>query len=270
TPAAPQTLDQVLADDATLRDVAFVDAKTGWVVGDRGVVLATDDGGRHWHRQEVPLDAPLLGVHFADLQRGWIVGGDSTLYSHRTRGVVLRTIDGGITWQTPAADTLPRLTSVKFFDAATGLATGYSSAFYPSGLFATQDGGKSWQPIPAPERATWLAADFSDPASGTLSGMAGQQGVVNNRELQISLATSVDGRQARDICLTSATDGWLVGDAGRIARTTDGGATWQPIANPPLPTTASGMFDWHSVYADGQNVWIAGTPGTAIAHSSDG
>src|SRR5690606_6706143 len=133
---ARQTLEQVLADDATLRDIAFVDAKTGWVVGDRGVVLATDDGGRHWHRQEVPLDAPLLGVHFADPQRGWIVGGDATLYSHRTRGVVLRTIDGGITWQTPAADTLPRLTSVKFFDAATGLATGYSSAFYPSGLFA--------------------------------------------------------------------------------------------------------------------------------------
>src|SRR5690606_15835686 len=50
--AAPQTLGQVLADDATPRDIAFVDAKPGWVVGDRGMVLATEDGGRHWHRQE--------------------------------------------------------------------------------------------------------------------------------------------------------------------------------------------------------------------------
>src|SRR5690606_262997 len=148
----PPTLDQVLADDATLRDVAYADETNLWVAGDRGVILRSSDGGQHWDQLPLGTSVPLHSDSVAARHRGWTVGGVAPLHGHRTRGVVLRTIDGGATWQPQMVDTMPRLTRVKFFDAASGMASGYSSAFYPAGIFTSQDGGKSWQPLAGGDR----------------------------------------------------------------------------------------------------------------------
>ena len=42
-----------MLDDAELTDVFFLDPDQGWAVGDRGVILHTEDGGRHWQVQRV-------------------------------------------------------------------------------------------------------------------------------------------------------------------------------------------------------------------------
>ncbi|MGI9455829.1 MAG: YCF48-related protein [Aeoliella sp.] len=267
---SPATLDEVLAADATLHDLSFVNAEKGWVVGDRGVVLATDNGGKHWHKQSVPVDCPLLAVHFVDANRGWIVGGDAAQLTHRSRGVVLRTINGGATWQHVATPTLPRLTNIKFFDAANGIATGYGAAFYPSGLFTSSDGGKSWQPLAAGERLTWLAADFIDPENGALAGTANARGALIARELKLARLAMTSSQTPRDMALGVNGSGWMVGTRGMITRTNDGGASWQPLVAPPLPPTVSRQVDWNTVATHSDNVWIAGSPGTLVIHSADG
>lgn len=269
--APPATLSEVLAADATLRDVVFVDAQHGWAVGDRGVVLVTDDGGAHWYPQRSGVECPLLAVSFVDDKRGWIVGGRATPLTHRTEGVVLRTIDGGTTWQQVSTPTLPRLTYVKFFDAANGVATGYGSSFYPSGLFTTTDGGKSWQPIGSSQTSTWLAADFVSSESGLLAGVQGARSVVLERKLRTVTATA-DTRNPRALLIDGASKGWMVGDHGMVLTTSDSGATWQPPAAEPLaidPTTRR-QWCWHSVAVQGSHVWLAGGPGSVIARSADG
>jgi photosystem II stability/assembly factor-like uncharacterized protein len=40
-----------MLEDAELTSVWFLDSDQGWVVGDRGVILHTEDGGRHWQLQ---------------------------------------------------------------------------------------------------------------------------------------------------------------------------------------------------------------------------
>ena len=270
----PTALKQVLAADATLHDVTFVDRQTGWAVGDRGVVLATDDGGKHWFRQPAPVDCSLLSVSFADAKRGWIVGGDSVPLTHRTRGVVLRTIDGGLTWQQVPTPTLPRLTSVQFFDAAHGIATSYGGAFYPSGLFASRDGGKSWQPLAADERTTWLASHFVNPGNGALAGAGNVRGAVIDRELQLTHLATNQSQVPCDMVLNESLqhrgEGWLVGTRGMIAHTSNGGASWQPLATPPVLPTVGRVVDWQAVATHQNHVWITGNPGTQIFHSADG
>lgn len=272
TLARTATLAEVLADDATLHDATFVDAQHGWAVGDRGVVLVTDDGGTHWYPQRSGVECPLLSVSFVDQQRGWIVGGRSTPINHRTEGVMLRTIDGGTSWQRVLAPTQPRLTYVKFFDAARGVAAGYGSSFYPSGLFASTDGGKSWQPLAPGQPSTWLACDFLGPGAGLLAGPHGTRAVLIDRELRTSPTAAIDNRTPRDIAMTSTSEGWMVGDDGLLLKTTDSGATWQPPTGQPLPLDqhTSRAWHWNSVAATGQHVWIAGGPGSVVAHSTDG
>jgi len=274
--AQPVTLSEVLGEDAALHDVTFVDVQRGWAVGDRGVVLHTDDGGVHWRVQPSGVNCPLLSVSFVSPERGWIVGGDATPLSHRTRGTVLRTIDGGRTWRRVEDSTLPRLTHVQFFDAAHGVATGYGSSFYPSGLFVTRDGGASWQPFATPKRTAWLAADFVDVENGVVASTTGGRGVVMNRKLELSMLTGADNRSVNGMAMVDATHGWLVGDNGLLSLTSDGGVSWQsPAALPQANSTlaipgAKQASDYQAVCANGQQVWIAGSPGGQVFHSPDG
>ena len=58
-------------------------------VGDRGVILLSDDSGRTWRQARVPVSVLLTGVRFATPQVGWAVGHS---------GVVLKTQDAGQSW----------------------------------------------------------------------------------------------------------------------------------------------------------------------------
>ena len=82
---------------STLTSVFFVDEKTGWAVGQSGVVLRTDDAGESWtlQRHDTSVDQPLFSVWFRDRQHGYAVG----LWS-----LLIATVDGGKTW---AQITLP-------------------------------------------------------------------------------------------------------------------------------------------------------------------
>ena len=127
-------------DDARLCDVSFVDPQHGWAVGDYGVILHTDDGGRHWSPQASGVKCTLNSVCFVDARNGWAAGGMAWPYLHDTSGVVLGTCDGGLTWRREPV-LLPALRKIRFVTDRQGWAIGGSSAMYPGGAFipATAD-----------------------------------------------------------------------------------------------------------------------------------
>lgn len=58
-------------------------------VGERGIVLLSDDNGKAWRQAKVPVSVTLTGVHFPTATRGWAVGHS---------GAVLHSADAGETW----------------------------------------------------------------------------------------------------------------------------------------------------------------------------
>jgi photosystem II stability/assembly factor-like uncharacterized protein len=58
-------------------------------IGERGMVVLSDDGGRQWRQARVPVSVTLTSASFADTRQGWIAGHS---------GVVLHTSDGGESW----------------------------------------------------------------------------------------------------------------------------------------------------------------------------
>lgn len=58
-------------------------------VGERGVVVWSDDEGTTWSQAKVPVSVTLTAVAFADARSGWAVGHD---------GAVLHSADGGQQW----------------------------------------------------------------------------------------------------------------------------------------------------------------------------
>ena len=261
------SLMEVASRDAELRCLAAVDVQHGFAVGDRGVALRTDDGGRSWTTLETPVECPLYGVSFLDRKNGWAVGGYGKPLSDATRGVVLRTRDGGATWTQLSTPTLPLLRWVRFFDRKRGVAVGGGEAFHPSGVFVTGDGGRSWHALPGDRPRHWQAADFFAPGFGVAAGARGELGMIAKQEVRPVGATAGDRRGYQALQVAGTTTAWLVGDGGAVYKTDNAGRSWLP---PPgaLPSVAN-AFDWHSVATHGDHVWITGSPGAVVLHSAD-
>jgi photosystem II stability/assembly factor-like uncharacterized protein len=258
-----------MQEDAELTDVFFVDAEHGWAVGDRGAIWQTVDGGHKWQLQETGLRARLESVHFTDANNGWAVGGTSQPYTHTNTGVLLRTRDGGRSWRQDTTQILPALKQVRFFGANNGWALGETSATFPTGVFSTDNGGRSWSPLVGTSVQSWSAGDFIDSDAGAVAGRRGSLAVVRRRGLEETRTPNLGLRGLKRLKLAHPTGGWLVGDGGLILQTQDAGRSWQMPADDASLVVGSD-FDWQAVEARGSQCWIAGSPGTRVLHTADG
>ncbi len=264
---SPQALE-ILRRDAQLWDVCFVDAQTGWAVGDRGVIWHTRNGGQSWQQQPSPVTCRLNSVFFLDPQHGWAAGGRTVPFTHVPEGIVLVTRDGGASWQQVPRLLVPTFYRIKFFTSQQGVAFGAPSALFPSGVFTSEDGGRSWTTVPAAEGQTWFAGDFVDPLSGALAGR-GAPVTVRRRTLEPARTADLGLRTIHRLELRAPTSGWMVGDGGLVMKTADLGKSWQSTAG-ELPDDAARHFDLHALAVVQENCWTAGTPGTRIFRTRDG
>lgn len=77
-------------EDAFLRVVRFIDAEHGYVAGEFGTFLVTEDGGQTWiARPGLPKEFYPFSMVFTDFKTGWISG---------PAGVLYHTADAGQTW----------------------------------------------------------------------------------------------------------------------------------------------------------------------------
>jgi photosystem II stability/assembly factor-like uncharacterized protein len=263
--SAPQL--EAMRGDAQLTDVFFVDARHGWTVGDRGAIWHTGDGGRHWTPQESGVDGRLSSVFFLDAQTGWAAGGAIEPYTRTSVGIVLRTRDGGQSWLSDRKLSLPAVQRMRFFDARRGWAIGQASAYFPSGVFRSDDGGRSWSGVPSSESRGWLSGDFVDPDTGAMAGRTSALAEVRRRAVEPREA-DFGLRALRQLRLVAPAGGWLVGDGGLVLTTRDLGHSWQtPEGDPGVAVRDN--FDFAALALQGQHCWIAGTPGSRVLHSAD-
>src|SRR5262245_63710259 len=150
--------------DVNLYGLSFGDPDHAWQVGEFGVVLASQDGGRTWHQQTTPVESTLFGVRFSDTQHGIAVGLDS---------VILRTENGGATW-TPVP---PPIQGRSLFDVFVRGQQGWIVGDQGTVLKST-DGGATWktEPLPLQLAANWIRSVWL--ASGGRGLAVGSEGLV--------------------------------------------------------------------------------------------
>ena len=193
-------------------------------VGDHGVVLLSDDGGRsHRQARQVPVDVALTSVSFIDARRGWAAGH---------WGVILHTADGGETWQVQRSDAGQDrpLFALHFFDEKHGVAVGLWSL-----VLRTEDGGAHWQPVelappPGGKRADLnLFGLFAD-ARGQLFAPAERGMVLRSDDKGQSwkyLPTGYAGSFWTGIAAPGAL--LVAGLRGSMYRSVDDGVSWQRV-----------------------------------------
>jgi photosystem II stability/assembly factor-like uncharacterized protein len=219
------------AAHAMLLGVARADSRLV-AVGERGVIVYSDNQGQSWTQASVPVSVTLTAVQFIGAQQGWAVGHD---------GVVLSTTDGGQTWvkrfdgnqanslmladmEKVAAD------AHRAADTATGAAKKAAQASQDAADNAVGDvqaGAKF-----GPSRPL-LGLYFKSENEGWVVGAFGQifhtaDGGAKWESLAGRLH-NMDGLHYNAI--TSTPSGALViaGEGGKLYRSRDNGATWQTL-----------------------------------------
>lgn len=253
-------------------------------VGERGLVLASDDGGRSWHQAPAPTSVSLTAVRFADALHGFAVGHG---------GVVLATTDGGKRWtkkldgrriaqieldaakqsgDAAALKSAERLVAdgpdkplldVWVLDAQRAVVVGaYGIAL------ATQDGGATWTP--------WRAR-LDNPKELHLYALRqrGEQWLVAGEQGLLLLSTD-GGRSFKRLAMPYKgsfftaelpADGEIVvaGLRGNVWRSADAGASWTQIASPvPVSVTASAQRADGSLVFVNQAGMVLGLQGAAL------
>ena len=222
-PSAGEAVQAPLATESLLIDGAAAGSRLV-VVGERGHVLVSTDGGGSWDQARVPVRALLTAVHMHDERTGWAVGHDA---------VILRTDDGGESWRLvhhAPEEELPLL-DVWFRDARNGFAIGAYGYF-----LATRDGGETWTPRAISEDDFHLNALVSAGSRGKASQrlyIAAEAGVAYRsddggetwRELPSPYAGSWYGALALDGDALL-----LMGLRGHLFRSADAGETWSRVS----------------------------------------
>jgi photosystem II stability/assembly factor-like uncharacterized protein len=174
-------------------------------VGDRGVIVLSDDRGAGWTQAaSVPVQALLTGVCFFDSRRGIAVGHDE---------VILVTDDGGDDWKLAhyAPEAQRPLLDVWCGAGGAAIAVGAYSTFLVSA-----DGGASWSPRPlTPGPAPAAKAAAHPPRAAAAVEEAGGGGYHLNRIVGATVSRL-----------------YIAAEAGHLYRSDDAGSHWQELASP--------------------------------------
>ena len=209
---------------ANLLGLWFVDGATAFAVGASGTILKTGDAGATWTAQASGVTFPLNDIHCLDAQTCFAVG----------KQTLLATSDGGANWTSRAiatgGPTSAELVSVRFSDLNHGfVGVGYEGGGNPSNFLRTIDGGVFWQ-----------NSSFDVSGHGSNGGFGG-----------IYAIFALDSSR---LIITANSAAW---GQGTLARSSDGGASWQAVAGGG--PTFRGLAAKGGVYAATQNstVWLS-------------
>src|SRR5262249_25966864 len=147
---------------------------------------------------------------------------------------------------------------------------GDGSDQYPSGVFMTEDCGRTWKPLPGPRCPGWNAAEFSD-KDASLVGPWNRLASIRKGQVVPAAVDSLAGRAVKAIHTGKGKQGRTVavGQGGLILLSEDGGASWSD-PEIKLPEAVVSCWDLHAVHGTGGKFWAAGRPGSVLLHSPDG
>jgi photosystem II stability/assembly factor-like uncharacterized protein len=263
-------------------DVAHVSGNTFVIVGYDGRILRSEDNGESWKEIARPTNFSLTQVSFVG-ENGWAVGH---------QGTVINTRDGGKTWTLQKSNTTKALFSVSFVDQNHGWACGDESTW-----LWTDNGGETWtaermevSQVGLSEETSLAVPDiiyygvnFIDPLNGWMIGEYGNirhtadGGKTWDSQHEALLDQLVAKGGNKDVMALGAffrvrfsdpQNGIIVGAAGAIATTTDGGAHWQWVSREGDKPDVPSLHLYNAVIS-GQNGRLVATGTNALVLTSD-
>lgn len=207
----------------TLTSVQFVDEKEGWVVGNGGVLLHSQDGGETWAKQLDGISLAQMLLRVAQ-ERVNNKAGDPDELDREVKAAELMVKDGP---DKPFLD-------VYFVNKRLGYIIGAYNL-----ILRTDDGGQTWQPWQSHVDNPMGLHLYAISGSGANLYIVGEQGSVfrsdDDGAVFAAVATPYQGSYF-DLLVDSSDKVLIGGLRGSVFRSDDSGADWTKV---DIPSGAS-------------------------------
>jgi len=277
-----------------LESVYFLNDSVGHLVGgiayQRGIHLATFDGGQNWTSASFsntaydvkPLNSgEVVLAGFSGLQRkvnreeDWFTNGFPTINFSLPPFNALSTspdgqflTGGGIAFKDGfiirldpdflllTLDSFPaEISDITYLDQTRAVAVGYGIVLHST------DAGSSWTRLPI-YNDFFKSVHFPTKEIGYMVGFSGS--ILKSEDGGLSWLTQRDGNRLtisdepfRSVFFVDESQGFIVGDGGLFWTTTDGGTNWQKITNLP-------NINFYDIFIQNEKIYIVGDQGTFI------
>ena len=239
-------------DSRSLSCCFFINENTGFIGGDKLKFKKTTDGCKTWSDIQTGIGNQFLWIgkiKFIDHNTGYFSAGS-----------IYKTTNAGINWSylsTYAYD-------FQFFDANTGYVVG-SDGIYNSYIRKTTNGGNTWQTQYSQGSASNYKIQFFD----ANTGYACMQNLLKttNGGVNWILITNIvppNNNYINTMDFINASTGFLLGGNNFIARTTNGGTTWD------TSTINSQYYLTRIKFSNSNNGIVSGYYGTLYKTSNSG
>ncbi len=223
-----------VGSSVNLNSVSFVDANTGYVCGDGGVVYKTMDGGLTWSASNSGIAAVKLNsIRFKDASTGTVVGNGGNVYV---------TVNGGSSWSSQSSGTARNLLSLKNFNDSLVAVGEYGTLILNT--------GSGWTPV-----AMRIHTDIRGIAGTSMNDVhvCGGGGFIRNNRSGSSKFLNFEQNPMManlvDIFYYDNNKGWAVSSLNSvIIYTTNGGTTWS------MPAGSTVSYSWVSKLSAGGGI----------------
>lgn len=206
-----------------INGISAVSASEAWAVGDDGILLHTDNTGVTWLSKVSPTSVRLNAVHFLDAHNGYILGNT---------GMLFRTDDAGASWTRIPLSTTEDLLAIAVVDSTNVWVSGRNGTIL---RYSGVDVSFIQQSVSI-QSVDINGINFYNSLVGWACCSSGAvlRTINGGSDWSVTSVTVQDSSGVERAVTTSLNairfvnlnDGWVVGDAGTILRTTDGGLRW--------------------------------------------
>ena len=119
--------------DYTFFKINFINNQIGYIVGTKGIMLKTTNGGTWWDRLNTGVNIGLYDLVFLDNMITIAIGWN---------GIILKSDNSGDSWMKIESNTNKYLRSIDFLDDEIGLIVGGNGT-----ILRTENGGNDWEEI---------------------------------------------------------------------------------------------------------------------------
>jgi photosystem II stability/assembly factor-like uncharacterized protein len=220
---------------ALLLDVARANGRLV-AVGERGIIIHSDDDGRSWVQADVPVSVTLTAVNFPSPQMGWAVGHE---------GTILHSSDGGTSWSVQFTGQQVAEQEVSFAEA---VIASKQEAMETADEFELEDLGFELEEAEyALDDATvaveaggttnplldvWFADEKSGLAVGAYGLIFSTDDGGENWKIRSSDLDNLDKYHYYSIASADGQTIYVSGEAGMLFRSDDAGVTWIRLDSP--------------------------------------
>ncbi|MCD6181937.1 MAG: T9SS type A sorting domain-containing protein [Candidatus Cloacimonetes bacterium] len=270
-------------ESAMIGKVQFVSPTEGWISGALGDLLHTTDAGDNWLVvTPFPNDTlwsfsdPARTMSWVDPMHGWQINAIGQEFGVSSGVVIHRTIDGGNTWIKDVLSTEEDDVGVQiqFVDINNGWLLYVNLSTWVATFLKTTDGGNNWSLFNGAGIFHFVDANNGWAYFGTGPYWENPPFTVlrtNNGGINWTVQFTDNTPGAYNAIYFSDLDhGWIVGNAGKVLQTTDGGTNWHFVTNSGVnpQERCTTVF-----FLDANTGWISTKDGDGngiLQHTTDG